>query len=134
MLLATSTVAMAALLTSCSPHSSPGFADSRELGVPDDLELTEFNTEPAVLAYPDRSVKVVTYGSGSCPATATALTNDGSTMVVEFDLDTTGPCTADMAPTTHTFSAEKVGDAVPDRATVSFPEFGEEHVVDVLKQ
>ncbi|UNK71370.1 hypothetical protein [Microbacterium sp. H1-D42] len=78
-------------------------------------------------------MKVVTYGSGSCPATATAIENDGSLLVIVFEVDAAGPCTADMAPTTHSFSAEHVGEVIPDKAVVVFPEINEEHVVDIIR-
>lgn len=123
--------AAALALTSCA--SVPPIADNRERGVPDGVELEPLSTGPAAIVGEDGSLQVVTWGSGSCPPTATALENDGQTLEIVFATDTAGPCTADLAPTTHTFAAETVGGSVPDVVRIVFPEFDEEHLVDVIR-
>lgn len=124
--------AAALALTSCA--TAPPIADGRERGVPDGVELEPFSTGPAAIAREDGSVQVVTWGSGSCPPTATAFENDGRTLEIAFATDTAGPCSADRAPTTHTFSADTVGGSVPDVVRLVFPEFGEEQLVDVIRE
>ncbi|MCM3614793.1 hypothetical protein M3672_10140 [Microbacterium enclense] len=75
----------------------------------------------------------MTWGSSSCPPTASAFDNDGKSLVVSFSTSSNGVCTADFAATTHIFSAERVGDTVPVEATVSFPEFDDTQVVEVTR-
>ncbi|MCJ1707063.1 hypothetical protein [Microbacterium sp. VKM Ac-2923] len=120
----------AAVLTSCS---DAGAADSRTPGMPTGIPATGMDFEPVVHLQSDGSVAVVTWGSSSCPATATTFDNDGDSLVVVFSTSSQGVCTADIAATTHTFSADRVGDAVPLEATISFPEFDETHVVQITR-
>lgn len=127
---AAAAIALVGLLASCS---SLGVADAREAGVPEGVALPAMSTDPAVIAYKDGSAKVVTFGSGSCPATATSLENDGGVLYIEFTVDAEGPCTADITATTHTFSAQKVDGAVSNDARVLFPEFDEKYDVKVIR-
>jgi hypothetical protein len=132
-------IALSFLLAGCGGTPSIGVADERTGGVPESFEAaTAGNDElgflegPVVLAYSDGSVDVVTWGSGSCPPRATSAAKEGTEFLVSFEDDAQGACTADLAPTTHSFEASSVGSAVPEVARITFPAYDEEHVVDVL--
>lgn len=120
-------------LSGCTAVPSIGVADQRKPGAPEGVDIVPFTEGPAVIAYDDGSVDVVTWGSGSCPAEATSAEKDGLEFVVVFTTNSEGVCTADMAPTTHTFSAESVGSRVPETATVRFEEYDGEVVVEVIR-
>lgn len=128
--LAASLIAMTCLLASCS---SSGVADSRTQGVPDGVQLDAHTESPSVIAYDDGSVDVVTLGSGSCPPTATAIEVNDDRLVVTFEPSTNDVCTADISPTTHSFSADKVGWEIPDRALIVFTDVDEPVEVDVIR-
>ncbi|MDQ1084513.1 MULTISPECIES: hypothetical protein [Microbacterium] len=123
-------VALAVVLTACSDD---GVADSRTPGVPTGIPVDGLDLEPAVHLQSDGSIAVVTWGSSSCPPTATAFDNDGESLVVSFSASSNDVCTADLAATTHIFSADRVGDTVPLEATVSFPEFDDTQVVEITR-
>lgn len=123
-------VAFAAVLTACS---AAGVADSRTPGVPSGIPVDGLDLKPAVHLQADGSIAVVTWGSSSCPSKASAFDNDGESLVVSFSTSSNGVCTADLAATTHIFSAERVGDTVPVEATVTFPEFDDTQVVEVTR-
>lgn len=129
--LAAMLIAISGLLVSCS---STGIAESRESGVPEGLHLSEPTEGPIVVAYDDGRVDVVTQGSSSCPPTATAIEIEGDELLVSFELSKNEVCTADISPTTHTFSADSVGGDVPSKARVIFPEVDEEIEVDVRRE
>jgi hypothetical protein len=120
-------------ISGCAAVPSIGVADQRRPGVPEGVDIVPFMEGPAVVAYDDGSIDVVTWGSGSCPAEAASAEKDGVEFVVVFTTNSEGVCTADMAPTTHTFSAESVGSRVPETATVRFQEYDDEIVVDVIR-
>jgi hypothetical protein len=130
-LVAASLIAMSGLLVSCS---SAGVGDKRETGIPDGLKLDEPTEGPIVIAHQDGSVDVVTQGSSSCPPTATAIEVDGDELLVTFEVSKNSVCTADIAPTTHSFAATTVGRNVPDTARLIFPEADEEVAVDVIRE
>ncbi|KJQ52555.1 hypothetical protein [Microbacterium sp. SA39] len=132
-------ISLSIVLSGCAGVPSIGVADERTGGVPESFEsATAGNDEPGflegpiVLAYADGGVDVITWGSGSCPPRATSAAKEGTEFVVSFEHDAQGACTADMAPTTHSFTASSVGSAVPEVARISFPAYDEEHVVDVI--
>nr|WP_307329188.1 hypothetical protein [Microbacterium sp. SORGH_AS_1204] len=127
---AAASVVFAAVLTSCS---DAGVADSRAPGVPTGIPVDGPGAEPAVHLQSDGSIAVVTWGSSSCPPTATAFDTTGESLVVSFSTSSNGVCTADLAATTHIFSADRVGDTVPLEATVSYPEFDETLVVEITR-
>jgi ABC-type oligopeptide transport system substrate-binding subunit len=128
--LAASLIAMTCLLASCS---SSGVADSRTQGVPDGVQLDALSESPAVVAYDDGSLDVVTLGSGSCPPRATGIEVNDDQIVVTFEPSTNDVCTADISPTTHSFSADKVGWEIPDKALIVFTDFDEPVEVDVIR-
>lgn len=128
--LAASLIAMTCLLASCS---SSGLTDSRTQGVPDGVQLDALSESPSVIAYDDGSVDVVTLGSGSCPPTASAIEIDDDQLVVTFEPSANDVCTADISPTTHSFSADKVGGRIPDTALIVFTDFDEPVQVDVIR-
>ena len=123
-------LAFAAILAACS---DAGVADSRTPGVPTGIPVDGLDLTPAVHLQSDGSIAVVTWGSSSCPPTATAFDNDGGSLVVSFSTSSQGVCTADLAATTHIFSVDRVGDTVPHQAAVSFPELGETKVVEITR-
>lgn len=117
-------------LASCS---SAGVADSRRAGPPPDVEVT-LSGAPAAYAPGDGSIEIVTWGSSSCPPTATSFTvRDGSASVA-FTLSTGSPCTADIAATTHIFGPEKVGKTMPDTAQITFTDLSEKYDVKVIRR
>lgn len=81
----------------------------------------------------DGSVDVVTLGSGSCPPTASAIEIDDDQLVVTLEPSANDVCTADISPTTHSFSADKVGGRIPDTALIVFTDFDEPVHVDVIR-
>lgn len=129
-LLAASLIAMTCLLASCS---SPGIVDSRVQGVSERIKLEAHTEEPFVIAYTDGSVDVVTQGSGSCPPTASSIVIDDDKLVVTFEPSTNDVCSADISPTTHSFSADTVGGEAPDTALIVFTDFDEPVEVDVIR-
>lgn len=122
-----------AAVTALASCSSIGVADSREEGIPAGAALPSDDEGPYVLATANGDVQVVTLGSTSCPPTATDFANDGTEMRIGFELAVGGTCTADIGPTTHTFSASTVGSTIPDVAHIEFPEIDEEYVVEVTR-
>ena len=54
----------------------------------------------AVVNTLDGTIHVFTTGSSSCPEVPTGVVVDGDEIVVTVDGDRTGPCTADVVPTT----------------------------------
>lgn len=134
----TGVIALSFGLVGCAAGNSIGVADARTGGLPKDFDASTaagglaFAEGPAVLAYADGSVDVITWGSGSCPPRATSATKDGTEFLVSFESASQGPCTADMAPTTHSFEAGSIGSVVPEVARISYPDFDEEHVLDVI--
>lgn len=121
-----------AVLSGCSALPSIGVADERTTGQPVGVELEPYTEGPFVVAYDDGSVDVVTWGSSSCPAEATSAEQAGLEFVVVFAVHAEGPCTADSAPTTHTFTAESIGATVPKTARLLFPE-SDEIVVETIR-
>ena len=93
------------LLLATTGCSATGVANSVERGVPDGLEVDLLSGEPAAAWIEEgKRFAIVTMGSSSCPAVATALSADGEDRVtVTFGPSPRNPCTADMAATTHTF-------------------------------
>lgn len=119
------------VLSACS---SSDVADSSYKGVPSGVALPEGDGSEnvAVIAPGDGSVEVVTWGSSSCPLTATEFSNTGTRMTVTFEqLTKADACTADLAPRTHVFSAEKVGAQIPDTATITNLEGKEPSVFEI---
>jgi len=120
------------MLASCSSLDTPDVADERAGGVPGGWDSSFGGEELTVIAAEDGSVQVITWGSSSCAPTATSIEIDSTELVVTFEGPTSDPCSADMAPTTHTFSADTVGAVVPDIARVIFLGSDVEYVVEVI--
>lgn len=118
-----------AVLSACS---SAGVADSRYKGAPPGIEYSLGSSAPVVFASGDGSVDVVTWGSSSCPATATEFTVDDHSFSVTFEQSTKSVCTADIGPTTHVFGAERLGGVIPQTAHITFADPREEYTVDVV--
>lgn len=125
-------VALVLGLAGCS-FSSAGAADTRQTGTPIGIDIPQFAEGPLVVAYDDGSVDVVTWGSASCPAEATSAKKSDGEFVAVFESRSEGNCTADMAATTHTFSADAVGSSVPQTARVVFPEWDDDRAVEIIR-
>jgi len=132
-LLAATLLAITCVLASCASPGGPGITDSRALGVPEGVQLGGPTEGPFVVAYDDGSVDVVTQGSGSCPPTASAIEIEADLLVVTFEPSTNDVCTADIAPTTHSFSADRVGGDVPDTARIIYSSEDAPIDVDVIR-
>lgn len=76
--------------------------DRREnvrLGVTEPIDA---DPEPITLVNDDGNHVLITYGSSSCPPTATRIEAiDTATVTIDLDARTAGACAADIAPTTH---------------------------------
>ncbi|MGO4859349.1 hypothetical protein [Arthrobacter sp. 2MCAF14] len=116
-------------LTSCS---SAGVADSRHAGAPPGVEVT-LSGAPVAFAPGNGSIEIVTWGSSSCPPTATLFTVKDGSASVTFDLSTGSPCTTDIAATTHVFGPEKVGKTIPETAHITFTDLYEQYDVKVIR-
>lgn len=101
------------LLAGCS-DPGPAIAQEVRSGVPEGLVVEPLGEGPvAVWIDPGETFAIVTWGSGSCPPVATALTTDGPDRLdLTFGPSPNDPCTADMSPTTHEFE-------LPDEITRS---------------
>ena len=83
--------------------ASAGVAIDRYRGTPPGLDISsDSDPVPTAILDDDGNLALVTYGSSSCPPTATSIEMTGEGAVnIELEPDSGGPCTADMAPTTH---------------------------------
>lgn len=76
--------------------------DRREnvrLGVTEPIDA---DPKPITLVNDDGNHVLITYGSSSCPPTATRIEAiDTATVTIDLDARTAGACAADIAPTTH---------------------------------
>lgn len=98
------------VLTGCS---APGVTQAVRPGIPDGLDDEQLGDVP-VVTWVERgeSFAIVTWGSSSCPAVATAVSAESDdSIAVTFGPSPNDPCTADMAPTTHEFG-------LPDEVTL----------------
>lgn len=102
------------VLAGCSSPDS--VAESSYAGLPESMDETDIGVsgEPvATWIEEDETFAVTMWGSSSCPAVPSSIeTTDAGGVEIEFVTDSSGPCTADLAPTTHEF-------AVPDDAATS---------------
>lgn len=100
------------MLSGCDAAGGPDIAQTVKPGTPLGFEGTDgFGELSAVWLTRGESFALVTWGSGSCPPVASALTAEAADRItVVFEPSPHDPCTADMSPTTHEF-------AVPDEAT-----------------
>ncbi|WES65989.1 hypothetical protein P0L94_07920 [Microbacter sp. GSS18] len=116
------------VLAGCAANPGVG---SVSRGVPDGVTLDPFSEGPAAV-WIDRgeSFAVVTLGSSSCPAMATEVSASRDDRVsVTFGPSPSTTCTADMAPTTHTFDlpAGVSGDAIS--VEIHFEEWPEVYTI-----
>lgn len=93
-----------------SPSEPVSVAEKVERGFPDSLseqeiaELPEFQPAVVWLDEPERFA-LITWGSSSCPAVVAAITVTASDAIeLELAAPDEGPCTADLAATSHTLS------------------------------
>lgn len=126
-------VALLVGLAACSMVPSIGVADERRPGTPAGVEIAPFTEGPVVVAYDDGGVDVVTWGSSSCPAMATSVEKKDGEFIATFETPSEGPCTADMGPTTHVFTAASIGSTVPDTSRLIFSDFDDEQTVEVTR-
>lgn len=117
-------VVAACLLTGCSDPGA-GVAQTMKPGVPEGLVVEPLSEGPAA-AWVERGATfaIVTWGSSSCPAIATALSADGPDRIaVTFGPSPNDPCTADMAPTTHEFELPEETTRSPVVIEVSYEDW-----------
>jgi len=103
------------LLAGCSGGQS--VADRSYAGLPESGDVPPdavVNAQSiAIWIEEGESFAVTMWGSSSCPAEPTLIeATDAGVVDLRFDTDSVGPCTADLAPTTHEFT-------VPDDAVTS---------------
>ncbi len=113
-------------LTGCA---APGVADTVERGAPDNVDIDPLSGKPAA-AWIERGERfaIVTLGSSSCPPVATSISADGDDRIaVTFGPSPNDPCTADIAPTTHTFEVPEGVDPSGITIEVSYEEWPEVH-------
>lgn len=114
-LLLASPLLIVLVLAGCS--GDRGVADRSYAGLPEAGGVppkVDVDTEPiAVWVEEGETFAVTTWGSSSCPAEPTSIeTTDAGVVEILFDIDSDGPCTADLAPATSEFT-------VPDGAATS---------------
>jgi len=104
-------------LTGCSGSASSAptsVADDTIKGLPDTVTVDPASTEPlAVWIEQDETFAVVTWGSSSCIATPIDIAREGDVVTIEFEPSAEEMCTADMAPTTYTFTVPKGMSSTP---------------------
>lgn len=118
------------VLTGCS-GPSPSVAETVRPGIPPGVVL-EQPTDGPVATWIERgeTFAIVTWGSGSCPAVATALSAAGvDRLTVTFGPSPNDPCTADMAPTTHEFQLPEEVTADSVVIEVSYEDWPETHTL-----
>lgn len=124
-------LAVLALLIAQGPPATPGgpvsVAEKVERGFPDALseqqlaELPEFQSAVVWLDEPE-TFALITWGSSSCPGVVTALTVTASDAIqLQLAAPDEGPCTADLAATSHTFSMPAESSARPVTVTLVSP-------------
>jgi len=96
----------------------PSAADRSYVGMPEcgggSVDPDAGESVAAAWIEKDESFAIATWGSSSCPAVPTSIeTTDAGGVDVRFDSTTTsGPCTADMAPTMHDFTVSDDAETV----------------------
>ena len=119
-----SVVVAVCLLTGCSDPGA-GVAQTMKPGLPEGLAADPLGEGHAVAwIEPGATFAIVTWGSSSCPAIATALTADSpDSIAVTFGPSPNDPCTANMAPTTHEFELPEEITASPVVIEVSYEDW-----------
>ncbi|MEJ1923439.1 MULTISPECIES: hypothetical protein [unclassified Microbacterium] len=123
-------VVAAGILVGCS-GSGTGVAQAMKPGIPEGVVFEPLSEEPAA-TWIERgeTFAIVTWGSGSCPPIATALTADGPDRVaVTFGSSPNDPCTADMSPTTHEFELPNDVTGSPVIVEVGYEDWPEAHTL-----
>lgn len=121
--LATVVIGLAAVaLTGCGDAT---VADRVYGGLPENLDdVLGYEEVRAVWLEDTDRFAVVTWGSSSCPAVATELTVEAADeLALMFGQPKNGPCTADMAATTHEFVTPEELTGRPVHLTVSFEDW-----------
>ena len=111
-------IAVVALaLTGCSGSASgapTSVADETIKGLPDTVTVDPESTEPlAAWIEQDETFAVVTWGSSGCIATPIEIVGERDVVTIEFEPSTEEMCTADMAPTTYTFTVPEGMSSTP---------------------
>lgn len=118
------------VLAGCAANPGVGIVSRN---VPDGVTLDLLSGSPAA-TWLDRgeTFAVVTIGSSSCPAVATAIeVESGNRLSVTFGPSPNNPCTADMAPTTHEFDlpAGVSGDSIT--VEIRFEDWPDVYTIDL---
>lgn len=101
----------AVLLSACD--AAP-ISDERFSGLPEGVNIDQpLQSSLVKWKHKPESLTVTTWGSSSCPLTATDMTTGAENeLTISFETVSDGDCTADLSPTTHVFS-------LPDEAQYS---------------
>lgn len=121
---------IALALTACSGPTS--VADDTSPGTPDSDELEiDPGSDGPIAFWIDRDTMfgVVTWGSSSCPPVPTEMEGDAAVIKILFEPSDNEVCTADMAPTTHTFTVPEEMTQTPTSVEVRYSDWPD---VDVL--
>ena len=132
--------ATALLLTGCGGGAplgglfGGGVEDERYVGLPEEYEVGDgMPSEQPLVTWlqPGETFAVVTWGSSSCPAEASAIeAPDAASVVVTFaSSGGSGPCTADMAPTTHEFTLPPEATERPLGVVIRFEDYEQETAI-----
>lgn len=109
-------------LAGCSGPDS--VADRSYAGLPESVDETDVGAsgEPvATWIEDDETFAVTMWGSSSCPAVPSSIdTTDSGAVEITFVTDSSGPCTADLAPTTHEFGVPDDAAASPLEVTIGW--------------
>lgn len=99
---------------------STDVADASEPGAPTGISYSDHR--PRVLVTGEGDLKVVLWGSSSCPAVATEFDGASDPIEIGFAASDERACTDDLAPMTYTFDASRVEGAAPARVVVRLPD------------
>ena len=119
------------LLAACSSGGGGSVAVSVEKGAPAGWDAdagTSDGTPIAGWIVEQKSFAVVTWGSSGCPPVATSLSAESSDQIrIVFAAPEQEVCTADFAPTTHTFNLPESVNNHPIGLALHFEQFDENY-------
>lgn len=124
--MAPAAIALALALTACSPNS---IVEDRQSGVATELAAIVPMPDaanpggylgqdgPLAARLPENRIGIITWGSSSCPLTATSInTLPGNLVELSFESSKNTVCTDDLAPSSHIINLPN--DAPPNEFTL----------------